>query len=265
MSIFENVTSSVGRGVEKGETLLKDSADFAADRASDIWDGMKVGARNAAGVASELPEFLDFNSDPLFNAQFNVRGSAQFGFGDGTVRTISDGSSNTVLIGEQRDTANGERGRDRDEHCHGRDDYEHGRDDSGWDRDGDQGWNGRDGRGRDGRRDRDWDNSGDGRWNDDRNCDGRHGEVISPIEMLQQMQDISQQLQQLTALLAQSGFGGGSGDSPARGSDSRGGFGFEGSIQGQMQPFQLVGQIAELAKQLAPIAAKMAPALIALV
>ncbi len=262
MSIFENVTSSVGRGVEKAESLLKDSAEFAADRSSDIWDGMKSGAKCVASVASELPEFLDFNSDPLFNAQFNLRGSAQFGFGDGTVRTITDGSSNTVLVGEER----GERGQrdyDRDGHC--RDGEERGgRDDYGWgpndDHRGDRGQRDHGGRGEYG-----WNGRDGSRWDNDSTCDVRHNEPISPFEMLQQMQDISQQLQQLTALLASSGSGAAAGDAHGQVADSRTGFGFEGSIQTQIQPFQLVGQIAELAKQLAPIAAKLAPALIALV
>lgn len=250
MSIFRNVNSSVGRGVEKGESLLKDSAEFAAARSSDIWDGMKSGAKAAASVASELPEVLDFNSDPLFNAQF--------GFGDGTVRAITDGSSNTVLVGEERNGAErGQRDYDRDGQCQnveergGRDDYGWGRD---YDHRAERGHGGGGEYGRDG-----------SQWNSDPSCDGRHNESISPVEMLQQMQDISQQLQELTALLASSGFGSAAGEAPGHAADSRAGFGFEGSIQTQIRPFQLVGQIAELAKQLAPIAAKLAPALIALV
>lgn len=279
MSILENLTSNVEKVATSFESGVDKIAAYEADRSSQIWTNMRDGARNISRVASDLPEFLDFGAKSIFDSQVSVQaslGAASFAFRAGAGETITDGTSNTVLVGERPDGdfSNREGGREGgNSDCHNNDgtgrDGDHNYDDRDHDHNADHGHrhhNDNHGERHDGGH-HDWDQNGqrseydlyenDGwRYCDDSDACCDNG--ASPVEMLQQMQDISQQLAQLTQLLAASGFGGMQiggmpGQLPFIGQGGAGG------------PAEVIGEIAELAKKLAPLASALAPALIALI
>ncbi|MBX9567815.1 MAG: hypothetical protein K2X77_02930 [Candidatus Obscuribacterales bacterium] len=297
MSILDNFTNNVERAASTFESGVENVAGYAADRSSQLWNSMKDGIRTVSNTASDLPEFLDFGGQSIFDSKINAQVSLSAGPIDlraGIGQPIPDGTSNTVIIGERpdRDFPNRDGGRDyengsSDCHREGRD----GRNDSGRDRDSNE-YGDRDGHYGDNDHrhhhhhgDRDHhhgdnhrDNGADNRYGDDSSYDlyengWRYVEdgdscseqPLSPLDMLQQMQQISQQLSQLTALLAASGFGAAqNGGFPG----AQGGLlpfvGAEGNAS-PTSPVEIIGEIAELAKKLAPLASTLAPALIALI
>ena len=134
MTFFDNITNAVDSSAD----VARESFKAGADLSTQMWDGLKEGVKTTAKGVQDFEQDLAFDTKNLFeSASFDIGGSmslggfsaeASVGVGnrrqDGRVRDITDGSSNTVQIGERDGVDNGCGQRDHD----GRRDDEYNRD-----------------------------------------------------------------------------------------------------------------------------------------